>query len=76
MLLEKSQHHSSYNLLHTLSQFTKGTAAAQEFPEPEFVSVFNRMPVIQPDSSRASLHPQIETQDLSPIKESDFQRAS
>jgi len=75
MFLEKSRHHSSHHLLHKLSQFTKRTAA-WEFPEPEFVSVFNRMLVIQPDSSRASLHPQIETQDLSPIKESDFQRAS
>lgn len=73
--MEKSQQHSSYNLLHTLPQFTKGTAA-QEFPEPELVSVFNRMLVIQPDSSRASLHPQIETQDLSLIKESDLKRAS
>lgn len=50
--------------------------AAQEFPEPDVVSVFNSMLVIPPDSIRACLCSRIEEQDLSPVEESDFQRPS
>lgn len=38
--------------------------------------MFNSMLVIPPDSIRARLRSHIEIQDLSPMKESDFQRTS